>query len=201
VLLNAAGGPAGADNAEVAGNETEWQMVINLSKSRLGGIGKGGLMEGEPRSSETAWNKYQSWIEHGKMKGAAGVTGQGHGADGSNRSAGVTGQGHGADGSNRSGSNRSGSSSSSTSGNTWVAEWEISFELMQIAPGKPYAASMADTLMGLNIAVGDVDTEAEGNAEFGLRHEMWPCGTKAGRTNMNQFCNFYMMQGKLPKAD
>ena len=54
MLLNAAGGPAGANNAGVAGNETEWQMVINLSKSRLGGIGKGGLMEGEPRSSKTA---------------------------------------------------------------------------------------------------------------------------------------------------
>ena len=60
------------------------------------------------------------------------------------------------------------------------------------------AISKADTLMGLNIAVGDVDTEAQGSKTFGLRHEMWPCGTKAGRTNMTQFCNFYMMQGKLP---
>lgn len=58
------------------------------------------------------------------MKGAAGVAGQG---------------------SNMSGSR--GGSSRSNSGNTWVAEWAISFDLMQIAPGKPYAASMAGEIL------------------------------------------------------
>ena len=53
------------------------------------------------------------------MKGAAGVAGQG--------------------------SNMS--SSRGDSGSTWVAEWAISFDLMQIAPGKPYAASMAGEML------------------------------------------------------
>ena len=120
VLLNAAGPPAVmCPNASskppprgVVGNETEWQMVMNLQKSRLGGVGVGGLMEGEPRSSLSAWNSYQSWIKSGKMKGAANVS-----------------------------LLREGS-------NTWVAEWEIDFSLMQIEPGKPYDSTMPDTAMG-----------------------------------------------------
>jgi hypothetical protein len=82
--------------------------------------------------------------------------------------------------------------------NTWVAEWEISFELMQIEPGKPYQASMPDTLMGINIAIGDVDTPAEGDPNYGIRHEQWPCGTKARRTDISEFCRFLMMHGKKP---
>ena len=42
-----------------------------MTKSRLGGVGVGGLLEGEPRTSDTAWNNYQSWIKSGKMKSAA----------------------------------------------------------------------------------------------------------------------------------
>ncbi len=44
------------------GNGTSWQMVVNLTKSRLGGVGVGGLLEGEPRRLEAAWNTYQKWI-------------------------------------------------------------------------------------------------------------------------------------------
>ena len=68
ILLNAAGPPdkcAPADPSkphsgglEVVGNETEWQMVLNLAKSRLGGVGVGGLLYGEPRDSLSAWNNY-----------------------------------------------------------------------------------------------------------------------------------------------
>jgi solute:Na+ symporter, SSS family len=46
-----------------AGNGQSWQMVCNLTKSRLGGMGVGGLMEGEPRSQLAAWTTYQRWIE------------------------------------------------------------------------------------------------------------------------------------------
>lgn len=46
----------------VAGNGRSWQMVCNLTKSRLGGVGTGGLLEGEPRRDEKAWNTYQKWI-------------------------------------------------------------------------------------------------------------------------------------------
>ncbi|MBI3208730.1 MAG: hypothetical protein HYZ37_07495 [Candidatus Solibacter usitatus] len=46
----------------VAGNGQSWQMVCNLTKSRLGGVGVGGILEGEPRRSLEAWNTYQKWI-------------------------------------------------------------------------------------------------------------------------------------------
>lgn len=45
-----------------AGDGSSWQMVCNVTKSRLGGIGKGGLLEGEPRSDPRAWSTYQRWI-------------------------------------------------------------------------------------------------------------------------------------------
>lgn len=41
--------------------------------------------------------------------------------------------------------------------NVWVAEWEISFDLLQITPGNSYTADMPDTTMSMNIALGDVD--------------------------------------------
>ena len=44
------------------GTPGDWQIVINAAKSRLGGIGVGGLLEGEPRSSVTAWDNYGEWI-------------------------------------------------------------------------------------------------------------------------------------------
>ena len=50
------------------GNGSSFQMVCNLTKSRKGGVGKGGLLEGEPRSDESAWNTYQSWILSGAQE-------------------------------------------------------------------------------------------------------------------------------------
>jgi SSS family solute:Na+ symporter len=46
-------------------------MVCNLTKSRKGGVGVGGLLEGEPRSKESAWNTYQRWILSGAQGCAA----------------------------------------------------------------------------------------------------------------------------------
>ncbi len=60
-------------NEGVAGNGSSWQMVANLTKSRLGGVGKGGLLEGEPRRVEAAWNTYRKWIETRAMEAAARV--------------------------------------------------------------------------------------------------------------------------------
>jgi SSS family solute:Na+ symporter len=127
LLLDAAGPPAQCTpkSPGVVGNESEWQMVLNLEKSRLGGLGVGGLMEGEPRSLLSAWNNYQSFIKTGRMQGAAKVSHLEKGA------------------------------------NQWVAEWKVAFDLMQITPGKPYSVDMEDTQMGINIALGDVDTPAE----------------------------------------
>jgi len=67
------------DNEDSAGNGTSWQMVCNLTKSRKGGIGVGGLLEGEPRSRESAWNTYQKWILSGAQEAVAKKKPAGHG--------------------------------------------------------------------------------------------------------------------------
>lgn len=71
LLINATNTWRGDENA--AGDGTSWQMVCNLTKSRVGGIGVGGLLEGEPRSSAGAWETYQRWIKTGAMTAAAKV--------------------------------------------------------------------------------------------------------------------------------
>jgi SSS family solute:Na+ symporter len=69
LLINATNRWAGSENA--AGNGFSWQMVCNLTKSRKGGIGVGGLLEGEPRTSPEAWRTYQRWILDGAQECAA----------------------------------------------------------------------------------------------------------------------------------
>lgn len=43
----------------VEGNGVSWQMVCNLTKSRPGGVGVGGILEGKPRARLKAWKTYQ----------------------------------------------------------------------------------------------------------------------------------------------
>ncbi|MDQ6707325.1 MAG: hypothetical protein M3Z85_15275, partial [Acidobacteriota bacterium] len=69
LLINATNHWNGNEGA--AGNGSSWQMVCNLTKSRKGGIGKGGLLEGEPRKSLEAWNTYQRWILTGAQEAVA----------------------------------------------------------------------------------------------------------------------------------
>lgn len=149
IILNAAQCPsrvpAAARTRNVAGNASAWQMVLNTGKSRLGGVGVGGLCEGEPRHSATAWANYREWILSRKMFAATTP----HSTD-----------------------------------RGYSVEWAISFFLLQMAPGVPYNASMPDTAMGLNIALGDVDEPASGDPIYGIRHEQWPCGTPQGRTQL-----------------
>lgn len=66
VLINATKRWSGAESAQ--GNGTSWQMVCNLTKSRLRGVGKAGLLEGEPRSSAAAWSTYARWIKTGAQR-------------------------------------------------------------------------------------------------------------------------------------
>lgn len=77
VLINASYRWTGDENA--AGNGSSWQMVCNLTKSRQGGVGKGGLLEGEPRSKQEAWDTYQRWIISGAQQAVAKVKPGGHG--------------------------------------------------------------------------------------------------------------------------
>ena len=48
-------------------------MVCNLTKSRKGGVGVGGLLEGEPRRDPRAWETYQRWILSGAQEAVAKV--------------------------------------------------------------------------------------------------------------------------------
>jgi SSS family solute:Na+ symporter len=77
LLINAANKWSAHEGA--AGNGTSWQMVCNLTKSRLGGIGKGGLLEGEPRSKPEVWENYQRWIVAGAQQAVAKQKPRGHG--------------------------------------------------------------------------------------------------------------------------
>jgi solute:Na+ symporter, SSS family len=69
VLINAPGTWRGNESSD--GTAASWQMVCNLTKSRLGGVGVGGLLEGEPRSESSAWELYRRWILEGAQSAAA----------------------------------------------------------------------------------------------------------------------------------
>jgi SSS family solute:Na+ symporter len=69
LLINASNHWSGDEDS--AGNGTSWQMVCNLTKSRKGGVGTGGLLEGEPRRDARAWDTYQRWILAGAQECAA----------------------------------------------------------------------------------------------------------------------------------
>ncbi|MEP4889359.1 MAG: sodium/solute symporter [Aliiglaciecola sp.] len=68
VLINAENQWSKQDGQLNKGNGHSWQMVVSTHKSRLHGIGQGGLLEGEERSIESAWNNYQQWILAGAME-------------------------------------------------------------------------------------------------------------------------------------
>ena len=69
ILLNPRG-TWSAVNETAVGNGSSFQMVVNSGKSRLHGIGIGGLLEGEPRSSSAAWTTYSEWIASGAQRAA-----------------------------------------------------------------------------------------------------------------------------------
>lgn len=66
VLINATNRWTAREDS--AGNGTSWQMVCNLTKSRRGGVGAGGILEGEPRRLASAWETYGRWIESGAQE-------------------------------------------------------------------------------------------------------------------------------------
>jgi SSS family solute:Na+ symporter len=157
LLINAANRWTGHENA--AGDGTSWQMVCNLTKSRKGGIGKGGLLEGEPRKKLAAWNTYQRWILSGAQQAVAKAKPGGEG---------------------------------------YIVEWAIDFNpCLEVEPGKFYSVSMGDRKMGLNIAVGDLDTPARGQGNFGnFHHEEWFAGDPQRRTELREWGTLWLRTGK-----
>jgi SSS family solute:Na+ symporter len=154
ILINASHHWQGDANA--SGDGQSWQMVCNLAKSRLGGIGVGGLLEGEPRVIPEAWQTYQRWITTGAMVAVAKPKPQGKG---------------------------------------YIIEWSIAFDpCLEVAPGKYFQPSEKEVVMGLNIAVGDLDEKAKGTGNFGnFHHEDWFAGEKNKRTNVRQWGTLLMM--------
>ena len=156
----------GADNTcprgeHAAGDGASWQMVCNLTKSRLGGVGVGGLLEGEPRARQSAWDNYQRWILTGAQEAIAKVKPEGKG---------------------------------------YIIEWAVSFDpCLEVAPGKFYSLEMGDVKMGLNIALGDLDTPEAGAGNFGnFHHEDWFAGRPSTRTLRREWGSLWMMAGPKP---
>eukprot|EP00041_Stephanoeca_diplocostata_P025589 m.673117 g.673117 ORF g.673117 m.673117 type:complete len:1004 (+) comp22779_c0_seq1:150-3161(+) len=74
-------------------------------------------------------------------------------------------------------------------------EWRIGFDALHTAkdtPFNPNTRAVKDTLFGLNIAIGDVDIPAVGDARFGIHHENWIAGDKRSRTTMGQLAQLWL---------
>lgn len=150
ILLEASKKDDYPDEVTCAGDGSSWQMVCNLTKSRLGGVGVGGLLEGEPRSKKSAWETYRQWILTGAQKAAVSVAPDGKG---------------------------------------YTIEWMIRANpCLEVEPGKFWSPDMGPVKMGLNIALGDLDTrEAGGDNPFRFRHEQWWSGEKDRRAWLKQY--------------
>lgn len=148
ILLNATNTWKADESA--AGNGQSWQMVVNLTKSRLGGLGKGGLLEGEPRRDANAFATYSKWIDSGAMVAATSIKPDHKG---------------------------------------YIIEWSIAFNpCVEIAPGQFWSPALGDREVGINIALGDLDTPEVGAGNFGnFHHEDWFAGGPKTRTQLNNF--------------
>ncbi|MEZ5354757.1 MAG: hypothetical protein R2762_19150 [Bryobacteraceae bacterium] len=165
LLINASNRWEGTESA--AGDGSSWQMVCNLTKSRLGGVGpaageKSCLLEGEPRKKPEAWNTYRRWIDSGAMQAAARVARR------------------------------------NARGGVYVVEWAASFNpCLEVEPGRFYSTSMGDRLMGLNIALGDIDERSRGEGNFGhFNHEDWWAGAKNVRTQLRHYGKLWIMTAR-----
>ena len=174
LLINATNHWNGNENC--AGDGTSWQMVCNLTKSRLGGIGVGGLLEGEPRSKKEAWQTYQRWIVTHAMDAVAKAKPGGKGyviewavsfnpcLEGARKE-------------------RRGSLARASSA-------------PPIAPGTFFTPGDKEVRMGLNIALGDLDEREKGVGNFGhFHHEDWFAGRKNTRTQLRDWGVLRLMPG------
>lgn len=161
ILVNAPNRWQGDEGA--AGDGASWQMVCNLTKSRLGGLGTGGLLEGEPRTSAQAWDTYGRWIRDGAQRAVARPLPEGRG---------------------------------------YVVEWSIRFNpCLETRPGHFYSLRDGEVTVGLNFALGDLDTPEAGRGNFGnFHHEQWWAGAPHTRTQKNNFGTLKLMGNRPLKA-
>lgn len=181
LLINASNEWSAEDGQNSAGDGTSWQMVCNLTKSRLGGVGVGGLLEGEPRARKLAWDTYQKWILSGAMRAVARLQPR----PVEYRFVGprlVSYRNHGR-------------------GGVYVIEWMIHPNpCLEVRPGVFWSPTLGETRMGLNIALGDIDEENRAPENFaGFHHEDWWAGEKNKRTWLKQFGTLILIPGPRPQ--
>jgi len=165
ILLNAGNRWRGEES--VAADGSSWQMVCNLTKSRLGGVGpsageKSCLLEGEPRREERAWNTYQRWIQQRAMEAVARVVRK--------------------------------ESRGGVYVIEWAINFN---PCVEIEPGRYYSPEAGDKPVGLNIALGDLDERERGQGNFGnFHHEDWWAGAKNVRTQLRHFGTLWIMKDR-----
>jgi solute:Na+ symporter, SSS family len=157
-------------------NGSSWQMVCSTRKSRLGGLGKAGLMEGEQRRVTGAdgksvpnpnWDNYTKWIKSGAMNAEVRLKDK------------------------------------KTEGSGYVIEWKIAAKpCLEVAPEKFWNPDLGAVKMGLNISIGDFDTEKDGVGNWGnFRHENWWAGEKDKRTWLRQWGTMMVEPGFRPRTN
>ena len=192
VLINAAGRQHAVPPAStVVGNSTQWQMVCSLTKSRLGGEGKAGLCEGEPRQSTEVAHTSSPYISphlptspyislhlptSPHISSEAWHTYRRWIETGAMRCA----------------------AQPRRSPRGFVLEFAVRFALLQLSPGRPYHMGMPHTPLGLNLALSDVDRRGQGDPTFGFHHESWLSGTRDNRTRLSQFGTLWMVHRGAP---
>ncbi|MBI2297531.1 MAG: hypothetical protein HYU66_01035 [Armatimonadetes bacterium] len=182
LLLNASNTWSRTDNENAAGDGASWQMVCNLTKSRLGGIGPGGLLEGEPRSRKLAWDNYQRFILSGAMVAAARL------------------QRTAARAMRHNGAGTSFHDLPQPRGGVYVIEWLVRPDpCLEVQPGVFWSPDLGEVRMGLNIALGDLDTPEAGAGNWGnFHHEDWWTGEKNKRTWLKQYGTLIVEPGPMP---
>lgn len=173
LLINASNTWISDDKQNCSGDGSSWQMVCNLTKSRLGGVGTGGLLEGEPRSVERAWNNYQQWILDGDMVAVAKLV-----PNPVVRPTGAMAQ-----------RGRARLRRPDARGGQYVIEWQVKADpCLEVRPGIFWSPALGVTRMGLNIALGDLDEKDAAPENFGyFHHEDWWAGEKNKRTWLKQW--------------
>jgi SSS family solute:Na+ symporter len=85
-----------------------------------------------------------------------------------------------------------------TGGKGYIIEWSIAFDpCLEVKPGTFFTPSDQEVVMGLNIAIGDLDEKAKGKGNFGnFLHEDWLAGAKNKRTNLRQFGRLRLLPKK-----
>lgn len=159
------------DNEKNKASGLSWQMICSIHKSRLGGVGTPGLLEGEERNipgpdgesiPNPAWDNYTNWIRSGAMKAEVRIKDK------------------------------------ESEGSGYVIEWMISPEpCLEVDSGTYWSPELGTTRMGLNIAVGDFDTMEDGEGNWGnFHHENWWAGEKDKRTWLKQWGTMVVHPGE-----